>query len=255
MNKMIRLFANVLIACVFSSTAVADDAAIAAAVANPDRPAEARERDPSAKPEVILELLAIEKGDSVIDLMGGGGYFTDLIAGVVGPDGRVTLHNNTPYAKFVQKQVQARYIDNPIPGVTYVQSEVDDLKLPPASFDAALMVMSYHDLYYYAPERGWNKTDVGRFFLQVRESLKPGGRLVIVDHRAAEGTGSSSAQTIHRIEESFAKQDIERYGFRFLTSSDALKNPEDDHTKLVFDKSIRGKTDRFILVFEKLPGA
>jgi predicted methyltransferase len=113
------------------------------------------------------------------------------------------------------------------------------------------MVMSYHDLYYYNPEVGFPRADVPAFFSQVRAALKPGAKLLIVDHAAIDGTGKDSVQKIHRIDEAFARQDVESYGFRYLAGSDALRNPDDPRTELVFGKNIRGKTDRFILLFEK----
>ncbi|MGI9290822.1 MAG: class I SAM-dependent methyltransferase, partial [Gammaproteobacteria bacterium] len=115
----------------------------------------------------------------------------------------------------------------------------------------ALMVMSFHDLYYFNPERGWGNTDVGLFLGQLHEALKPGGRLVVVDHAAFTGTGKSAAQDVHRIDEQFAREQIESAGFEFVTESDALRNPDDDKTQMVFDKSVRGTTDRFVLVFER----
>jgi len=236
----------------FASAAASEIAdAAAAAIANPDRPADHRERDARSKPEVVLPLLALEPGDTAADIMGGGGYYSELMAGIVGKQGTVILHNNTPYAKFVEKQLNERYGEQSRPPITLLKSEVDDLQLGSETLDAALMVMSYHDLYYRAPDRGWGDTDVGLFFEQVRTALKPGGRLVIVDHAAAEGTGNSAAQTIHRIEEAYAREDAVGAGFRFIESNSALRNPADDRTKMVFDKEIRGKTDRFILVFEK----
>jgi len=228
------------------------DLAVARAVLeNPIRTDEARERDPRSKPQVILSLLNIERGQRVIDVFGGAGYYADMMAGIVGEDGQVILHNNTPYHKFVGDRVTARYVDNQIPGIEYLMSEVDDLKLEPNSLDAALMVMSYHDLYYFSPQRGWANTDVPLFFSQLRAALKPGGRLVIIDHSAEAGTGSDSAQELHRIDEAFAIQDVEGNGFGLITTNDALRNPTDNRSKIVFDPEFRGKTDRFILLFEK----
>lgn len=224
---------------------------IAQSLSNPARTDTHRERDARSQPEVILGMLDLQPGDSAIDIFGGGGYYAELMAGVVGPEGSIILHNNTPYSRFVEKANQARYVDNTVPAVSLLKSEVEDLKLAPNSFDAALMVMSYHDLHFYAPDRGWNKTDTALFFSQVNKALKPGGRLVIVDHSAKVGSGNSAAQDIHRIDEEFAKQEISANGFKLVAESDALRNPDDDRTKMVFDKSIRGKTDRFVLVFEK----
>lgn len=231
--------------------AAADQASIARAIANDSRTDQHRERDARSKPEIVLGLLDLRPGQTVADVFGGGGYYAELMAGVVGPEGTVILHNNTPYSRFVEKQINERYAANAMPPIRLLKSEVDDLKLVPGSLDAALMVMSYHDLYIHAPDRGWDNTDVPLFFSQLHAALKPGGRLVVVDHAAADGTGTSATQEIHRIDEAWAIRDIETNGFRFVASSNALRNPNDDRTKMVFDKSIRGKTDRFILLFER----
>ena len=112
-----------------------------------------------------------------------------------------------------------------------------------------MIIMSYHDLYY--TEDDWPPIDAANFIDQIVTALKPGGRFLIVDHAAAANTGSTDAQTLHRIDEAFAKQDIESRGLRLVASSDILRNSADDHTKSAVDPQIQGKTDRFILVFEK----
>ncbi len=240
-----------LMSTLSTSPAFADEAAIARAIANDSRTDAHRERDARSKPEVILGLLDLQAGQTVADICGGSGYYAELMAGVVGTDGEVILHNNTPYWKFVEKQITARFIDNQVPAVTLLKSEADDLKLGSGSLDAVLMVMSYHDFFVHNPESGFERTDMPLFYSQLHAALKPGGRLVIVDHAAVDGSGSSAAQDIHRIEEAYTKQEIESSGFRLVTSSDALRNPDDDRSKMVFDKSIRGKTDRFVLLFER----
>ena len=234
----------------FAASNPAEDP-VAAAMANPERLSEHRVRDARSKPEIVLPLLRLEAGDTAADIFGGGGYYSDLMAGVVGSEGTVILHNNTPYSAFVEEKNQQRYGDGKRPPVQLLKSEVDDLQLAPDSLDAALMVMSYHDLYYTNPDRGWGETDVGLFFEQLHAALKPGARLVLVDHAAADGTGSKAAQDLHRIEEAYAREDVVSAGFRFIESNPALHNADDDHSAMVFDPAIRGKTDRFILVFAK----
>ena len=151
---------------------------IASAITNENRTPADRKRDAISKPEVILGLLDLQSGQAAIDVFAGGGYFSELMAGVVGPDGTVILHNNYGYAKWVEKYIQERYIDNEVPPITVLRSEVDDLKLSPASVDVALMNMSYHDLYYYNPEAGFERADVPHFFRTDPRGTEAGRQII-----------------------------------------------------------------------------
>jgi predicted methyltransferase len=236
------------------ATTPADDAnanLIAAAIANPNRLDVDRERDARDKPEVTLALLDLQPGDAVVDLFGGGGYYAELLAGVVGPQGHVILHNNKGYAKWVTERLQQRYTDNSVPPITVLLSEVTDLKLPAAKLDAVVMIMSYHDLYFYRPASGFDRVDMADFFAQLRAALKPGGRLLIVDHASPDGTGNTLVQTTHRIEPAFVQKDIEGHGFNLVATSDVLRNPDDPRTMNVYAKDFRDKTDRFVMLFQK----
>ena len=237
--------------CATTSDPVDPQIAVDEAIASPTRTAADRERDQRDLPGEILPLLGLQPGDAVVDLFGGGGYYSELLAGIVGPQGRVVLQNNAGYAKWVDAYLKERYIDNNVPPIEVLFSEVDDLGLEPSGFDAALMVMSYHDLYYYNPERGWNRTDVPAYFAQVRAALKPGGKLLVIDHAAPAGSGNTAVQDLHRIDPGFARADIESNGFRLIGSSNALRKPDDPLTQNVFAKDIRGATDRFVMLFEK----
>jgi predicted methyltransferase len=93
--------------------------------------------------------------------------------------------------------------------------------------------------------------DAGNFLEQVFLSLKPGGRFVVVDHAGEPGMAPDQVADLHRMEEGFARREVESRGFRFVTSSTALHNPDDDRRRIVFDEDLRGQTDRFVLVFEK----
>jgi predicted methyltransferase len=84
----------------------------------------------------------------------------------------------------------------------------------------------------------------------VFDALKPGGTYVVLDH-AAPGTGLSATETLHRIDPAVVKTEVEAAGFKFVGEDDSLKNPADDHSKKVFDPSIRGKTDQFVYKFKK----
>ena len=82
-------------------------------------------------------------------------------------------------------------------------------------------------------------------------SLKPGGLYVVLDHSAPAGSGLADTKTLHRIDADVVKQEVTAAGFEFVGASDVLANPADTRTAIVFDPSIRGKTDQFILKFRK----
>lgn len=222
---------------------------IADALQNPNRLEADLERDARSKPEVVLSLLNIEAGDRVVDIFAGGGYYSELIGQIVTPGGEVLLHNNKAYTDFVEEALSKRLSDRDVPGVTRHDRGVDNLDLGENSLDAAMIIMSYHDLYYTAED--WPKIDVANFMGQIVKALKPGGRFLLVDHAAKSGTGNSASQDLHRIEESFVRKDVQKYGLKFVEGSDALRNSKDDHSLNPFNPIVQGKTDRFIVVFEK----
>jgi predicted methyltransferase len=207
-------------------------------------------RDARSHPEVTLSLLGLEDGDRVADIFAGGGYYSELIANVVGSDGEVLMVNNAAYNQFSAKSLARRTDGRSMGNVTIHDAEAEDLMLGENTLDAALIVMSYHDLYHVDEKGGWRAIDPDNFLGQISTALKPGGRFLIVDHYASPGSGSSAAQDLHRVDVEFAKQDISSHGFSLVDSSDALRSP-DDYSVMVFDPAVRGKTDRFILVFEK----
>jgi predicted methyltransferase len=85
------------------------------------------------------------------------------------------------------------------------------------------------------------------------DSLKPGGLLIIVDHAAADGSGTRDTDTLHRIDIETVKREVLAAGFVLESESDILRNPGDPRTASVFDAAIKGKTDQFVLKFRK-PG-
>ena len=221
------------------------------ALAKPGRLPADIERDARSRPDAVLPLLELEPGDRVADVFGGSGYYSELLASLVGPDGEVLLQNNAAYRHFVKDALAARF-QNRDPGpITLLDSEADDLGLGVDALDAAIIVMSYHDLFYDDPENNWPRIDDADFVGQIHRALKTGGRFLIVDHAAPAGTGAAATKSLHRIDEAFAIKRLSTQGFRLAGFSEALRNPRDDHRLMVFDPEIRGRTDRFVLVFEK----
>jgi predicted methyltransferase len=222
------------------------------AINKPGRLAADLERDARSRPEIILPLLALEPGDRVADIWAGGGYYSELLASVVGETGEVLLVNNRAYNAFAADALARRQAGRDLGSVTIHTREAEDLDLGENDLDAAIIIMSYHDLYHVDEANGWRPIDAADFLGQIHRALKPGGRFLIVDHYAAPGSGNSAAQELHRIDVEFAKADIGSRGFRLVAESDVLRNPDDDYSLSAFDPKVRGKTDRFVLVFEKI---
>ena len=230
----------------------ASQAAIAAAIASPDRPPADREQDARRHPQQVLEFAGITPGMYVVDVFSAGGYYTELLARVVGPKGQVTAYNNPPYARFAAKGIAARYAGDRLPNVRQVTATIEDLKLLPSSQDAAIFIMSYHDLYWRPTDGSWPATDPMLLLSKLHAALKPGGVVLVQDHVANPGGDPAQVvDSLHRIDPSLVKRDFEKAGFVLLGESDLLAHPDDDHTGLVFNEPIRGKTDQFLFRFRK----
>lgn len=223
----------------------------AAAVASTKRQAGDRDSDAGRKPEAVLEFFAIQPGDVVLEMWAGGGYYTELLAHVVGESGKVVAHANTPILSFAGEAHINRHANGRLPNAEIMMAENNEMTLEADTFDAATLVLNYHDLYWSSEEYGWKLIDVPTFNAELFKGIKPGGTLGIVDHQAASGSPAETGGTLHRIDSAIVIAELEEAGFVFDGESDALANPEDDHSKNVFDPEIRGKTDRFVLRFKK----
>ena len=107
----------------------------------------------------ILAFLGVAPGMRVLDAFSAGGYYTELLARMVGAKGEVIAYNNPPYAKFAAKGIAARYAEDRLPNARQVTSTLEDLSSSPAASTLALFVMSYHDLYWRpADGRGRRRT-------------------------------------------------------------------------------------------------
>ncbi|WP_144394763.1 class I SAM-dependent methyltransferase [Pleionea sediminis] len=205
-------------------------------------------RDKTSHPEKIIELVGVKPGDSVLDFLGGGGYYSELISRAVGPSGSVTLHNNKAYLPYIGKELEKRLANNRLNNVSKIISEVDNFKLGSAKYDSVFFVLGFHDLFY--KDNGWDVT-FDKAIPQLYKALKPGGKLLIIDHESLPGRGKNDAQNLHRIESVFARKQLEESGFKLINSSDVLVNTNDPMNVSVFEKDLRRKTNRFVYVFVK----
>lgn len=206
-------------------------------------------QDVNRKPAQVIDFVGVKKGDKVLDLLAGGGYYSELLSRVVGEHGAVTLQIPKAYLKYAEKSLKVRLADDRLKNVNYLLSEADNLKLDKNTYDSAFLVLGFHDMFFQ--EKGWDFTaDV--VMPQVLNSLKKGGKLLVIDHDAEDKSGIRDVKSLHRIDSAFVKADLEKRGFKLIKTTKLLENPKDDHSKLVFVPELRRKTDRFVMLFEKI---
>ena len=233
------------------------------AVNSPDRPGADRQLDSSRKPEQLIAFLGIKPAMKVADLWAGGGYTTELLARTVGPNGKV-YSQNLEFPESLKKAGECDPADAACEGtardlwrarvkepgmsnvveVTKPFDSPDLLPVPPGSLDAVVINMNYHDLVGF----GFDRDKINH---AVFTALKPGGIYGLVDNSAKPGTGASDASTLHRIDENFEVNEIEKAGFRLAATSDILRNPDDPRTQPFYFKNVNHMQDRFVLKFIK----
>ncbi len=230
-------------------SSLAMPAYVMAAVANPARPDEDRARDHDRKPAEVVAFSGAKPGDTVVDLIPGGGYFTRIFDTVVGQHGQViafvpeALARTYPAAVTAAEAIPktAAYSD-----VKVVVEPFSDLTSH-GPLDVVWTSQNYHDLH----NPSLPPTTALMMDRLVFSALRPGGVFIVEDHAADPGSGLRDAGTLHRISEATVRDEVESAGFVFDGESPVLHNTADDHTKKVFDPSIRGHTDQFVLKFKK----
>jgi len=214
-----------------------------AILADPIRPEADRVRDADRKPAELVAFAGVEPGDKVAELAPGGGYFTRVLSGVVGPEGRIYAMAGRP-SPALQELAAAR------PNVTVTVAEPGTIPAP-EPFDIVWTTLNYHDFKNVKAGAGDGAAAINAAAFR---ALKPGGLYLIVDHDTAAGAGASQTSTLHRIEGALVRREVESAGFRLDAESDLLRHPADDHSVKVQETGIRGKTDQFVLRFRKPKG-
>ena len=241
--------AAALFACV--PAAAAPNRAIVAAVADAKRPAEAVKLDESRKPAEVLDFFGLKPGMQAADIMTGSGYWAEIMADVVGPKGKVTALEPSQFYNDPEEQKAWTALTQRRPDINFVRYPFEAFTAAPDSFDFVIINLSYHDLYWESEKYKIPRTDPAAFLKTLYAAVKPGGIVGIVDHVGPAGDTRETVEKLHRIDPATVKADFAAAGFRLEKESALLANPADDHSKLVFDPSIRGKTDRFVYRFRK----
>lgn len=222
-----------------------------AAVAQAGRTKDDRERDAIDHPAEVLRLAGIRPGMKVADILAADGYYSELLSYLVGASGHVLLINNAAFEKWSEGTWARRLADGRLPNVEHRQAELEQMQLGERTLDALLLIKVYHDFYWVEPNSVWPPVDVAAVLDEIARAVKPGGILLLVDHSAHAGAGSSEAGRIHRIEEPYARHDFESRGFKLVATSDVLRRPDDPRELITYKGPMVGKTDRFVMVFRK----
>jgi predicted methyltransferase len=237
--------------CLFGVGRAAAADAYDAAVAHAGRSAADLKRDALDHPADILRLAGIKAGMRVADVLAGDGYYSELASYVVGPKGKVFMINNAAFDHWSEGPLQERLKSDRLANVEHQTLDLNHMNIAPGSVDAVLLIKVYHDLYWVDPTNEWPKIDTGGVLDQLVRALKPGGVLLLVDHSAKPGSGTTVASSLHRIEESYAVKDFESRGLKLSAKSDLLRRPDDARNQISYKGPAVGKTDRFVLVFRK----
>jgi predicted methyltransferase len=200
--------------------------------------------DPAWKVPEVVAFIGLKSGDKVADIVAG--RFTASLAQAVGPSGKVYAMETAEIVKVHPEimgmmQGLAKQMPNIIVSADPVNSPL------PSGLDAVFIRQDYHDLY----DKFMGPADVAAFNKAVFTALKPGGVYVVLDHAAVKGSGIAATDTLHRIDPDRVKKDVLAAGFKLDAESSILANSSDDHTKNVFDPSVRNHTDQFLYRFKK----
>ena len=211
-----------------------------AKLADPQRPD--RDRDAGRKPVEVIEFLGIAPGATVMDMFTAGGYYSEVLAAAVGPEGTVYAQNIDFLLKMRDgandKALTARLANDRLPNVVRLDAEMDALGIEPGSLDAITFALNFHDVYN---GRGVPAA-VGA--LQLMGSLlKPDGVIGLIDHA---GNPDGDNENLHRIDPALVRETVAAAGLTIAAESDALANPDDDRTGGVFAEGMRGNTDRLL---------
>lgn len=207
-----------------------------AILAHPERPAGERALDASRKPEEVLRFYGVKPGDRVADLMASRGYYTVILSLLVGEKGMVFSADAT-----IRKELRERVQNAAFANVKLVEGPLDQVGLPAdGSLDFVLIHLDYHEVAQEA-RKAMNR--------RVFAALKPGGTYGVIDHSATEGSGDEVRKSLHRIDKAMVVQEVTEAGFVLANEGEMLRNPQDTRTESVFRD--RGKSDRFVLRFER----
>jgi predicted methyltransferase len=215
------------------------------AVADSARPADNKQADALRKPAETLAFAGVRPGMIVGEFYPGGGYFTRMLSDVVGPTGHVYGIENDKWKGAVDAD-KALLAEGKWNNVSIDVQPFGTVNFP-RPIDVAWVTQNYHDLKIAK----YGKVDTLAFDRAVYRALKPGGIFFILDHQGAPGLTDADIEKLHRINRDVVVKEVTSAGFKLAAEGNFLRRPSDDHSKPIFDESIRGHTDQYALKFVK----
>jgi predicted methyltransferase len=220
-----------------------------AILADPARLEEDRKDDAARKPAEVLAFAGVSRGEVVLELEAGRGWYTELLAQAVGPTGKI-ITQNPPEFTYSAPAMAVRRAAGRLANVTETTTHFDKLDAADVSVDRVLWILGPHEL-YFTPKDSTGLGDVAKTYAEIKRVLKPGGVFIVMDHAAEAGAPSTTGQTVHRIDPAIIRKVVADAGFTFEAESKLMANPADDRTKRVFDPTIRRQTDQFLFRFRR----
>lgn len=234
-----------------STAAPAQPAQVSAAIAATGRTPDNVKLDEGRKPAEVLNFFGLKKSMRVMDMFGANLYWAEIMAPVVGPRGHVTIWQPSQFMNDDRRKNFAAFAKRQ-KNVSLISSPFEAPNLPANSFDFMIMNLDYHDVYFENPERKIVRMDPDQWLKTVYAAMKPGAVVGIIDHVALpNGDTRGTVSKLHRIDPEIIKADFQRAGFELVGVRNFLRNPADDHSLIVFDPKVRGKTDRVVYRFRK----
>ncbi len=245
-NKSLKIFGLVsILATSFVHANSLSDKHFMSAMQSSDRSEADKTRDGNRKPDKVMQFFGIEPGMTVLEILASGGYYTEVLSHRVGDTGKVYAQNNKFILEVMNgrfaKEFAARTANNRLNNVIHHKNEFNDIGLK-KQIDVVTIVLNYHDFY-----SNISKDKRINILKDLKATLKPGGVLGVIDMES--GTRIHN-KDLHRIHHQNVRDEFKEAGFVLEAEADFLKNANDDYSKMVFDSSVRGKTDRFVFRFK-----
>lgn len=260
MQKFLSIFLVFVAVCpAISKEAPLTKQQINAILTDQDRPKEDKKRDPLRLPDQILDFSDVGKGDTVLDIFAGAGWYTELFSRAVGETGKVYAQNDEVIWRFAEQGIKQRTEKNRLSNtVRFDNMPIVDISIPKETVDIVFTALNYHDLFFTDFTRDGKKTilrdsivDYKAALAHLYQAMKNDGIFIIIDHSAKAGSGYDVANNQHRIDPALVKEQMLQAGFKLVEEAFYLRNDSDKLELSVFDENIRGRTDRFIYKFIK----